>query len=63
MSWDFERIAGPFSFTEGPAWDGTGLVFTDIYKNRILLARRICRCCTSPSENAFTALEPSTGDT
>ena len=22
MSWNFELVAGPFDFTEGPAWDG-----------------------------------------
>lgn len=30
MSWTFEKIAGPFGFAEGPAWDGTGLLFSDI---------------------------------
>lgn len=36
MSWEFEQIAGPFAFTEGPAWDGKGLVFTDIPNGRIM---------------------------
>jgi len=37
MSWDFERIAGPFSdLTEGPAWDGEALLFTDIPNSRIM---------------------------
>jgi gluconolactonase len=36
MSWTFECIAGPFSLTEGPVWDGTGLLFTDILTSRIL---------------------------
>ena len=36
MSWQFERVAGPFAFTEGPAWDGDVLLFTDIPNSRIL---------------------------
>jgi gluconolactonase len=36
MNWNFEQVAGPFSFTEGPAWDGQGLLFTDIPNNRIM---------------------------
>ena len=36
MTWSFERVAGPFAFTEGPAWDGNGLLFTDMPNDRIL---------------------------
>jgi gluconolactonase len=36
MAWQFEMVAGPFSFTEGPAWDGEGLLFTDIPNDRIM---------------------------
>lgn len=36
MSWKFEIIAGPMELTEGPAWDGTGLLFTNIPKSRIM---------------------------
>lgn len=36
MAWTFERLAGPYTLTEGPAWDGTGLLFTDINNSRIL---------------------------
>ncbi|MBI3910693.1 MAG: SMP-30/gluconolactonase/LRE family protein [Armatimonadetes bacterium] len=36
MSWTFELIAGPFGFTEGPAWDGEALLFSDIPNSRIL---------------------------
>jgi gluconolactonase len=36
MAWQFEQVAGPFSFTEGPAWDGTAVLFTDIRNNRIM---------------------------
>src|SRR5687768_11418299 len=36
MEWKFEVVAGPFGFTEGPAWDGRVLLFSDIRSNRIL---------------------------
>ncbi|MFC6734258.1 MULTISPECIES: SMP-30/gluconolactonase/LRE family protein [unclassified Haladaptatus] len=36
MSWEFERVAGPFTFTEGPVWDGSGVLFTDIPEHRIM---------------------------
>ncbi len=36
MSWKFEIIAGPMELTEGPAWDGTGLLFSNIPKSRIM---------------------------
>ena len=36
MSWAFERLAGAYTLSEGPAWDGTGLLFTDIHNSRIL---------------------------
>ena len=36
MTWDFQRVAGPFSLTEGPAWDGEAVLFTDIPNNRIM---------------------------
>ena len=32
----FEAVAGPFSFTEGPVWDGQRVIFTDIPPSRIL---------------------------
>lgn len=34
--WNFEQVAGPFDFTEGPAWDGSGLIFSDIPNNRLM---------------------------
>jgi len=34
--WQFEIVAGPFGFTEGPAWDGETLFFSDIPSSRIL---------------------------
>lgn len=36
MSWEFELVAGPFRFTEGPAWDGEAALFTDIRNSRIM---------------------------
>lgn len=36
MAWRFETVAGPFGFTEGPAWDGQRLLFADIPSSRIL---------------------------
>ncbi|MSP12082.1 MAG: SMP-30/gluconolactonase/LRE family protein [Chloroflexi bacterium] len=36
MSWNFELVAGPFSFTEGPAWDGQAVLFSDIPNSRIM---------------------------
>ena len=37
MSWSFEIIDGPYGgTTEGPAWDGTGLLFSHIPKSRIM---------------------------
>lgn len=36
MSWTFERVAGPFGFTEGPVWDGDGVLFTDVPNDSIL---------------------------
>ena len=36
MAWQFEILLEPSSITEGPAWDGSGLVFTDINSSRIL---------------------------
>lgn len=36
MSWEFERVAGPYEFTEGPVWDGRGVLFTDIPSSRVM---------------------------
>lgn len=36
MPWQFEMVAGPFSFTEGPVWDGEAVLFTDIPNDRIM---------------------------
>ena len=36
VGWTFERVAGPFAFTEGPVWVGDAVLFTDIPNNRIM---------------------------
>ena len=37
MSWDFVPVNGPYGgVAEGPAWDGSGLLFTHIPSSRIL---------------------------
>ncbi len=46
MSWEFEHVAGPYGFTEGPAWDGEGLLFTDIPNSRIMRYVPATGACT-----------------
>jgi gluconolactonase len=36
MAWEFEVLAEPMGLTEGPTWDGSGLLFTNIPNSRIL---------------------------
>lgn len=36
MPWNFERVASPFTFTEGPVWTGEVVLFTDIPNSRIM---------------------------
>ena len=36
MAWDFEVVAGPYSFTEGPVWTGEAILFTDMYNHRVM---------------------------
>lgn len=36
MSWHFEILVEPIGLTEGPAWDGSGLLFTNIPNSRIM---------------------------
>lgn len=33
---EFECVAGPYAFTEGPVWDGGRIIFTDIPPSRIM---------------------------
>jgi gluconolactonase len=46
MSWQFELVAGPFGLTEGPAWDGEALLFTNIPNSRILRYSPVTGQCT-----------------
>jgi gluconolactonase len=34
--WQFERVAGPYQFSEGPVWNGEAILFTDIPNDRIM---------------------------
>lgn len=36
MQWTFESLVDPMDLTEGPAWDGAGLLFSNIPSSRIL---------------------------
>ena len=37
MDWKFELVAGPYGGTsEGPAWDGKAMLFTDIPNSRTM---------------------------
>jgi gluconolactonase len=36
MSWDFELLVEPNGLSEGPAWDGEGLLYTNIPNSRIM---------------------------
>lgn len=36
MSWTFEVLAQPMGLTEGPVWDGGGLLFTNIPNSRVM---------------------------
>lgn len=47
MSWEFEQVAGPYGFTEGPAWDGKALLFTDISTSRVMRYDPVSAECTT----------------
>lgn len=36
MEWAFESLVEPMKLTEGPAWDGSGLLFSNIPNSRIM---------------------------
>lgn len=46
MAWQFARVAGPFSFTEGPVWVGDAVLFTDIPSSRIMRYDHTTGACT-----------------
>ena len=57
MPWTFERVAGPFSFTEGPVWTGEKVYFTDIHNNRIMGYEPTSGACVE----AFTGTNAANG--
>lgn len=54
MSWTFERVAGPFDFTEGPVWDGEALFFTDIPSSHTYRFDPATGDCTLYVENTYS---------
>jgi gluconolactonase len=53
VTWQWELLAGPATITEGPVWDGSGLLFTSIAANEI---RRY-----DPETDAVTTVYRDTG--
>ena len=53
MEWKWEQLAGPGTITEGPVWDGAGLLYTAIAENEI---RRY-----DPATGAITTVHRETG--
>lgn len=52
MSWNFELLVEPYGgVSEGPAWDGSGLLFTQIHACRIMRWDPATRACTVFREN------------
>ena len=51
--WDWELLTGPATITEGPAWDGTGLLYTSIENNEI--------CCYDPATGDVVTVYRDTG--
>ena len=47
MSWEFEQVAGPYGFAEGPAWDGEAVLFTDISTSRVMRYNPVSGECTA----------------
>jgi len=35
MTWEFEMVAGPYDFTEGPVWDGDSVLFSNMPSDRV----------------------------
>lgn len=54
MAWEFVRAAGPFTFTEGPAWTSDALLFTDIRSSRIMRY--------TPADGAWVEAYGNTGE-
>jgi gluconolactonase len=47
MAWSFERVAGPFPFTEGPVWDGEAVLFCELAGDRIARYDPATGACTT----------------
>ena len=57
MTWNFTIVNGPYGgVTEGPAWDGSGLLFTHIPSSRILRFDPQTRGSSLYRENTNNAL-------
>jgi gluconolactonase len=52
MPWHFETILEPIGLTEGPAWDGSGLLFTNIPYSRVMRY--------DPTSGSFTSFREGT---
>ncbi len=56
MSWDFELVDGPYGgTTEGPAWDGGGLLFTHIPAGKIMRYDPVAKSSTVWRKNTNNA--------
>jgi len=56
MSWDFELVDPPYgNVSEGPVWDGSGLLFTHIQESRIMRYDPRTRSCSVFRENTNCA--------
>ena len=56
MAWEFELLDGPWGgITEGPAWDGQALLFTNIHPGRIMRYE--------PASGSMTVYHPETNFT
>lgn len=55
QNWEFEAVAGPYRFTEGPVWDGSGVLFSDIPTSRIMRYDAELGECTVYRENTNRA--------
>jgi gluconolactonase len=49
--WRFEPISGRFGFTEGPVWDGTAVLFVDMFASRIVRYDPTAQATTTFAEN------------
>jgi gluconolactonase len=55
VSWIFERVAGPFNFSEGPVWTGEAVLFTDIPSSRIMRYSPTTGACVEAFGNTAKA--------